>query len=264
MKINNITIGADPELFIINEKTNKVVSSIGMIPGEKGNPYVGEDMPEGFGLETDNILAEFNIPPVTNKSAFINNIEYMKGYINRFVKNINSDLGILCSASEIVDEDQLKSKQAQRFGCDPDYNAYTEEVNPKPEGAKTNIRSCGFHIHIGYANNNIDTSLKLVKYLDLYLGVPSVLKDKDKRRRSLYGKAGCFRLTSYGVEYRVLSSKLMEDISSLEFVWNQVIKAISAYNDCRDLSDSFDVIDAINNSNTELAMHLINEYNLID
>ena len=54
------------------------------------------------------------------------------------------------------------------------------------------------HIHIGYDNNNIDASLRLVKYLDLYLGVPSVLKDKDKRRRSLYGKAGCFRLTSYG------------------------------------------------------------------
>ena len=143
MKIDNVTIGADPELFIINEKTNKVVSSIGIIPGEKGNPYVGEDMPEGFGVETDNILAEFNIPPVTNKSAFINNIEYMKGYINRFVKNINSDLGILCSASEIVDEDQLKSKQAQRFGCDPDYNVYSESMNEKPEGTKTNLRSAG-------------------------------------------------------------------------------------------------------------------------
>lgn len=116
MKINSITIGADPELFIINEKTNKVVSSIGIIPGEKGNPYVGEDMPEGFGLETDNILAEFNIPPVTNKSAFINNIEYMKLYINRFVKEKNPDLGILCAASKIVNKDQLQSEQAQRFG----------------------------------------------------------------------------------------------------------------------------------------------------
>ncbi len=264
MKINNITIGADPELFIINEKTNKVVSSVGMIPGEKGNPYVGEDMPEGFGLETDNILAEFNIPPVTNKSAFINNIEYMKGYINRFVKNINSDLGILCSASEIVDEDQLKSKQAQQFGCNVDYNAYTLEANPKPEGAKTRTRSAGFHVHLGYTNNNIDTSILLIKYLDLYLGVPSVLKDNDKRRRSLYGKAGCFRLCPYGIEYRVLSSKLMEDVSSLEFVWNQVIKAISACNNCEDLPEDSYIIDAINNSNTELAKHLINEYNLID
>lgn len=49
MKLNKITIGADPELFIINEKTKKVVSAVGKIPGEKGNPYVGEDMPSGFG-----------------------------------------------------------------------------------------------------------------------------------------------------------------------------------------------------------------------
>ena len=36
MKLRNVTIGADPELFIINEKTKKVVSAIGLIPGEKG------------------------------------------------------------------------------------------------------------------------------------------------------------------------------------------------------------------------------------
>lgn len=116
MVVENITIGADPELFIINEKTGKVISSIGLIPGEKGNPYVGEDMPEGFGLETDNILAEFNIPPVKNKIDFLNVINYMKNYINDFVKKINPDYGIKCSAYEIVDANQLKSKEARLFG----------------------------------------------------------------------------------------------------------------------------------------------------
>ena len=57
MKLRNVTIGADPELFIINEKTKKVVSAVGLIPGEKGNPWRADDMPEGFGLETDNIHA---------------------------------------------------------------------------------------------------------------------------------------------------------------------------------------------------------------
>lgn len=198
MRLGKVTIGADPELFIINEKTKKVVSSVGKIPGEKGNPYVADDMPTGFGLETDNILAEFNIPPVSDEGSFINNIEYMKQYIDKFVKNINPDYGILCAASKTVDKSQLQSPQAQLFGCDVDYNAYTESPNPKPEGSKTNLRSAGFHIHVGYDNPNIDSSLLIVKYLDMYLGVPSVIYDKDKRRRSLYGKAGCFRLTSYG------------------------------------------------------------------
>lgn len=198
MRLGKITIGADPELFIINEKTKKVISSVGKIPGEKGNPYVADDMPAGFGLETDNILAEFNIPPVSDEASFVNNIEYMKGYIDKFVKNLDPDYGIFCAASKTVDKSQLQSPQARLFGCDVDYNAYTEAPNPKPEGSRTNLRSAGFHIHIGYENPNIDTSVLLVKYLDMYLGVPSVIYDKDKRRRSLYGKAGCFRLTSYG------------------------------------------------------------------
>lgn len=263
MRIINITIGADPELFIINEKTKKVVSSIGLIPGVKGKPYVGDDMPTGFGLETDNIVAEFNIPPVNSEEGFINNIEYMKKYIDKFVKEKNPELGILCAASKVVDSDQLNSPEAKLFGCDVDYNAYTEKANPKPEGNKTNLRSCGFHIHIGYKNNNIDTSVQLVRYLDAYLGVPSVIKDTDKRRRSLYGKAGCFRLTPYGVEYRVLSSAMMKNTSSLKFVWKQLCKAIDAYNTLGHLPKAEYVVKAINDSDAELAKKLISDYNIM-
>ena len=70
-----ITIGADPELFIINEKTNDVVSSIGLIPGIKGKPFEPKGYKKGFGIETDNILAEFNIPPAESKQEFINNFD---------------------------------------------------------------------------------------------------------------------------------------------------------------------------------------------
>lgn len=263
MIVTELTIGSDPELFIINEKTGKVVSSIGIIPGEKGDPWVGEDMPNGFGLETDNIVAEFNIPPATDGVSFVNNIEYMKQYIDKFVKNINPDLGILCAASKSVDKSELQSPQAKLFGCDVDYNAYTQEPNPKPKGTRTNLRSCGFHIHVGYKDNNIDTSLQLVKYMDAYLGLPSLLRDPDKKRRSLYGKAGCFRLTSYGVEYRVLSSAMMKDVETLQFVWDQLMKAINAYNCGKNLPPEALTISAINDSDVELAKKLINEFKLV-
>ena len=74
MRISNVMLGSDPELFIINTKTNKVVSSIGIIPGEKGNAYRSSDMPEGYGLQIDNILAEFNIPPAKDKESFVASI----------------------------------------------------------------------------------------------------------------------------------------------------------------------------------------------
>lgn len=262
MKLTNVTIGADPELFIINEKTKKVVSAVDLIPGEKGNPWRSDDMPEGFGLETDNILAEFNIPPARDGVSFINNIQYMQNYIDRFVKSKNSDLGIKCIASQTVPASELQSDQAKLFGCDIDYNAYTMKANPKPEGTKTNVRSAGFHIHIGYDDPNVDTSLALVKYMDAFVGLPSVIKDKDKKRRSLYGKAGCFRLTDYGVEYRVLSSSMMSSTSKLNFVWNQIMKALKACQTNYNLPSRDLVQEAINNSNVELAEQLITHYNL--
>lgn len=49
----------------------------------------------------------------------------------------------------------------------------------------------------------------LIPLLDLFVGIPSVLLDDPKQqreRRKVYGRAGEFRLTPYGIEYRVLSN----------------------------------------------------------
>lgn len=147
--------------------------------------------------------------------------------------------------------------------CDPDFNVYTESENEKPDGSKTRLRSAGLHLHCGYDDPNIDTSLLLIKYMDMYVGLPSVLKDKDKRRRSLYGKAGCFRLTSYGCEYRVLSSAMMKDVPTLQFVWAQVQKAVVACARGSRLASSKDVIQAINDSDLELARKIVEAYNIM-
>lgn len=263
MYVENIKVGSDPELFIINKKTNKVVSSIGLIPGVKGNAYRAPDMPEGYGLQIDNILAEFNIPPTNDREEFLNSINYMKNYIREYVQNINPDLDILCTASMDVDEDQLQSEEAKLFGCSVDYNAYTEEENPKPKGDSTNMRSAGVHIHLSYDKPNIQTSLWLIKYMDMYLGIPSVVLDPDTRRRTLYGKAGAFRLCKYGFEYRVLSSKMISEDKYIKFMWNGVKKAIRAYNEGDPLIDSNLVKHVINTSDVTKAKELIQKYNLM-
>lgn len=143
MNTEKITIGADPELFIINTENENVVSSIGIIPGIKNEPFIPKGYRKGFGIETDNILAEFNIPPSNTEDEFVNNINIMKQWIDNFVKSKNPNYTIQCIASRYVNDDQLQSDEAKLFGCDPDFNAYTEEANPKPEGANTNLRSAG-------------------------------------------------------------------------------------------------------------------------
>jgi len=132
------------------------------------------------------------------------------------------------------------------------------------------------HIHVGYANPTIETSLAMIRYMDVYLGVPSTLIDPDTRRRELYGKAGCFRLTEYGFEYRVLSGYFLSDIKTLGWVWEQTINAIHTFNrnvifcegDCRTFDPEVflpaqeDVLSAINCNNKECALKIIKEYKI--
>ena len=263
MVITNVKVGSDPELFIINSTNNKVVSSIGIIPGEKNNAYRAPDMPKGYGLQIDNVLAEFNIPASNKKEKFIQSMEYMKNYIRDFVKKVNPDLDIQCIASRDVDEDQLQHPEAKRFGCDVSYNAYTEDENPKPNGERGTLRSAGCHFHISYKNPNTRTSIDLIKYLDMYLGIPSVVMDPDTKRRTLYGKAGDFRLKNYGVEYRTLSSYFLSSKETLDFVWEGIKKAIQAYNEAMPLINSGLIQNTINNSDVEMAKELIKQYNLV-
>jgi len=263
--VSNITLGADPECFIINEETGKVVSSIGIIPGEKGNPWRGKDMPKGYGIEIDNILAEFNIPPAKTRESFIESMEYMKSYLDKFVKKVNPNYKIKCAASEIVDEDQLQSDEARLFGCSVDYNIYTGMPNPKPKGETTNLRSAGCHIHCGYDNPTVAQSLELLQYFDMYLGLPSVIIDTDMRRRTLYGKAGCFRLTGYGFEYRVLSSAMYATPELEGFIFDQSMKAIEAYNEDRiEFTDELKqtIRNVIDSGNSEEAKKLVEQYNI--
>ena len=259
-----ITIGADPELFIYDKRNEKIISSIGIIPGEKGDPYRSDDMPEGFGIEIDNILAEFNIPPCTNVEEWVHHINYMKDYIRNFVKKVNPDYDILCKASAHVDKDQLRSKEAKLFGCSVDYNVYTEKPNPKPKGETTNLRSTGCHIHLGYENPSVFDSLMIVRYMDLYVGLPSVLLDDDYERRQLYGKAGSFRLCPYGLEYRVLSGAFIADEKLMRFAFTQTIKAYEAYRYNKELFAEVELQRIINEGDKEKAKKVCDTYNILD
>jgi hypothetical protein len=142
--ITNVTFGTDPECFIISKKTGKVKSAVKLIPGTKEHPQRIPELGPGFAIQTDNILAEFNVPPVTNIDDWVTNIEAMKNYIRDFVQKINPDYDILCAASQKIQKSELRSKQAKEFGCSVDYCIYTGQANPRPAAADTtNVRSAG-------------------------------------------------------------------------------------------------------------------------
>lgn len=141
-KIKFITIGADPEMFLVDTSNNEIICAKGIIPGKKNKPYT-KGLPKGFGVEIDGILAEFNIPPCSDKTEYIDSIKFMKDWIRNYVKNKNPNLDILCKSSTVVPDRCIADPDVNQIGCDSDYNAYTREVNPQVDGYPDNTRCAG-------------------------------------------------------------------------------------------------------------------------
>lgn len=258
----NITLGSDPEFFISNKK-GKLISSIGIINGTKYQPQQLPALGKGFAIQTDNVLGEFNIPVATTSHQAMQSIAIMKAYISGFLANI--DLLPKYMASGVYMKDQLNTPDAKAFGCSPDYNCWTESVNKKPCAQNTALRSCGMHVHCGYDNHNEQASLNALKAFDLFLGVPSVIIDPDTRRRELYGKAGCFRFTDFGCEYRVLSGFFISSNELTKWCFDQMLIAIEYLNEfgIDEIQKDGDLIQlCINSADKEIANKLIEKYNI--
>lgn len=250
----NITIGSDPEIFI--EENGQVASAIGLVPGTKYQPHPIDHL--GHMIQTDNIALEYNIPPCTNEDDFVYSIKYVKDYLEAIV--VANGYTLSTKASAEVNPIYLMDPQAQRFGCSPDLNVYTGEPNEAPDN-NTNLRCVGGHYSIGYPNPTIEISEKIVKAFDIFVTLPSLLIDKDERRRELYGKAGCFRFTPYGVECRQLSNFWIHNEDLTRWVYRQGLKAIECVLDGKadNLINNYSqlVVEAINTNNKQLAEQLL-------
>lgn len=247
-----LTIGADPELFLV-DVAGKFISSIGKVGGSKHRP---RDIGEGCAVQEDNVAVEYNIAPAKTVDEFL---RYNAYALNTIAKEM-ADKGLFLSitASKVFDDDQLQVPAAQEFGCDPDFNAWTRKENPRPVASNKALRSAGGHIHIG---SPLDR-LQLVRWCDVILGLPSIFEDKDTQRRELYGKAGAFRGKPYGVEYRTLSNYWLQSEEMMRRIWGRVEEVAMHVEEKHILADNEgeEIQRAINNSDKDLAEKLIIRY----
>lgn len=261
MKIN--LIGSDPEFFIKETSTGKIVSSTRMIPGDKAAPIdLSSILGEGFSIQKDNVLAEACVPPVRTAKEMTDNIFKFRDYVNDSL--FKGDYELVTLASHTMDSSELTDPSTLEFGCSESINAWLNEVNPKPDCADSeNFRSAGGHFHISYEDANIFTNLEVIKWCDVYLGLPSLILDKDTERRKLYGKAGEMRHTNWGCEYRTLSNYWVFSPEITEFLFNQIEKAVEIA-DQEFLSDeeAIRVQTAINSNNVDLAKELCAKFNI--
>jgi len=258
MALPKLSLGCDPELFL--KQAGAFHSAFGVVTGTKDKPTPLEK----GAVQVDGMALEFNISPAENAQQFVENI----GEVMKQIRSaINPDIEFDYSSTVHLTEDYLKQRQPAEveLGCDPDYNAWSGEVNPKPEQGRP-MRTAGGHIHLGFGKdivwteNMIEVGHKIIHLCDVFLGIPSVLVDPDVERRSMYGKAGAFRFKEYGVEYRSLSNFWIKTPELQTWAFNQAELAYMAffeYDDIMKAISDYDVQEVINNSDKESAKAIV-------
>lgn len=254
MKIKNVTLGCDPELFL-RSIDGELVSSCDKFGGTKKKPLPLTDV--GHCMQEDNVALEFNIPPAVDKLSFKRDINKSLTLIEERAKEQNLNLAI--ETSGYFSDEDLDHPKAKEFGCSPDFNAWKKKINIPPS-PNTNLRTCGGHIHIGYDNPKLQTNLELIKAMDLFIGIPSLFLDDDNLRRSMYGKAGCFRNKSFGVEYRVVSNFWIKTDNLIDWAWDSTHLAIDFVNNS--CAIEFDIESIINNNDKGKAVEVMKSLKL--
>lgn len=201
------TIGADPELFLRNVDTGSVIPVCGLIGGTKDEPQQLEGLEEGFAVQEDNVMLEFNIPPCSSHRSFATSIQVALDSVQDLIRIRNLPLELDFSNARLFSEEQLAHPQAQQFGCSPDFDGYKMGAPFRPLEASRlgGWRFAGGHVHLGYDHQHVPQHV-VAQLCDLFLGLPSVALDKQAQRRRRYGQPGRFRPTAYGIEYRTLSN----------------------------------------------------------
>jgi hypothetical protein len=222
-----------------------------LIPGTKDKPH---KVNRGA-VQVDGMALEFNIDPADDAVEFETNVNNVLGTLKGMIApNYTLAIQPVAEFGKALIEKQ--PEVARILGCEPDFNAYTKAPNPVPN-AKQDFRTASGHIHISWRDpsnakwpdkldpfepSHFEGCCQLVKTLDAFLGIPSLVWDQDTKRRMLYGKAGCFRPKSYGggwhgLEYRVLSNKWLLYPQAQDLVFGNTVAAIEALLNDYDVAD---------------------------
>jgi hypothetical protein len=260
-----VSVGTDSEGFLI-DPSGKPVSSIGKIGGSKWQPR----RTEHGAVQEDNVLVEFNTHPAKSGDEFVNNVRLVLCDLDEIIKPL--DLSVDFCATKVFSPEELDHPMARLAGCDPDFDPYELSVNEPPDYESLPIRSAGGHVHVAWnRNHNDDMEVpEFCKYLDLFLGVPSILLDPDKERRALYGKAGCHRPKMLeigdpydGVEYRSLSSFWLKSDEYIKWIFENTVNALDLFKTSPFESvEKLGAREIINSSNKKEAESLIRNFNI--
>jgi hypothetical protein len=213
----------------------------------KNTPRFGSD-PEGFFKQGDNIIGSEKLIPENGISSYSGKVvrdgvqfelnprsatsiedlgKHVSGLFAALQKRLdkNPDVSICFDGLVDVSQEELASLSpaTRKLGCNPSYNAYEDRPITVDPMLYTK-RSSGGHIHIGTSNENLMQQRTQAIYpFDILVGNTCVMLDRDPgaaERRENYGRAGEFRMPSYGLEYRTISNWWLRDYTLMNFVFS--------------------------------------------
>lgn len=275
MKIKFLKLGADVEAFVRDSRSDYAVPCIGIFAGSKELPLPIKSLGDGFAVQEDNVMVEYNIPAVSEVQEWRNCHLRMATWIEDYLYG-SKRYHLWSEGSMIFKASALAHPQAQKIGCDPDYSVWTRSVNEvDPTHFKKGLRTAGGHIHVSFSidgkspeqhDRGLEVREAVIKAQDLFLGVPSLFmeSESDARRRELYGKAGAFRPKEYGVEYRVLSNFWIRGAERMEWAFGQSKRAVTSIADGLKFTPALEkaIQSAINGRKMKIAENLVRNFDL--
>jgi len=235
-----LLIGADPEFFV--RRDGVFISGHTFECGTKEEPL----QTAHGSVQVDGLALEVNVKPSATRDEFVANILAVVDDLRTIVAS--SGCEIVAQPTALFSKEYMKSlpKNVRQLGCSPDFDAYTMGINNPPNG-RVLFRTGAGHIHLGWTKDakaddwdHFSACCDLARQMDYFVGLRTLIFDRDERRRMLYGKAGAFRPKPYGMEYRVPSNAWLASQELTETIFDASQAAFEYANAGGDLDNEFE------------------------
>lgn len=215
-----ITLGSDPEVAVVNMLEGAIVPVCGLFGGDKGDPV---PVNEHGGWLEDGVALELNPVPRKKPEEAQKSLHALIRAAADFGAKKNISLHYPVQEQTFHDDVLSQNPKASVFGCAQDLSAYYVGVpreNVMQQAMRTHgngIRFYGGHVHLGITDwPEALPKFVAVRIVDLLLGAAHAraYTPYPATRDEFYGRAGLYRETAYGIEYRTLSNHwIKEDVS---------------------------------------------------
>jgi hypothetical protein len=232
----NFTFGTDPEVFLVDNDGVVVPADNALPPQDEAlvsKACAGAPQLTPNAAYRDGMQAEMQINPSPCRAWVIDNITHAGRELVKAARA--KGLRVLCAPSVPITVESLRraiDPNSVLFGCSPELFARFDGLPHQIDiDASVHLtRYAGCHLHIGVPDparhatwtgyNPMEAferirdplgRIRAVKMMDLVVGNTLILleREPDRVRREVYGKAGTYRETPYGYEYRTPSNLIV-------------------------------------------------------